>query len=247
MDDAFGEFSKERFPGLVHRLQRMCGNRDTAEDIAIESFARAARHWSVSEPLTPPQRWKWLNNTSQRLLWGWAEGERKQRTLIDRLRQTRPRPRTAPPDADPVVWRNAVHVAGAMERLSVRERQMVVLYYWEDQPVRDIAVLLEIGEGTVKTTLLDARAKLAKWLGLTRRETGDGRGGLAGATLMADQRVDRLLRDTGPLLKRAAWTHENHYEDPGHFEQAWKRVLARYHDLAPGNGTDGSPEQAARP
>lgn len=51
-------------------------------------------------------------------------------------------------------------VLGAVKRLSVRQRAVVVLAYWEDLPIEDIAGRLQISEGSVRRHLARARAKL---------------------------------------------------------------------------------------
>ena len=45
------------------------------------------------------------------------------------------------------------------------QRAVVVLFYWEDQSVFDIARALEVSESTVKQHLFRARARLAGLLG----------------------------------------------------------------------------------
>ena len=65
---------------------------------------------------------------------------------------------------DPDFW-------NAMEKLPVRQRQVVALHYVDDLSVADIAAVLEIAEGTVKAHLHAARQTLAWVLG---DETTDG-------------------------------------------------------------------------
>ncbi|MGC5168639.1 RNA polymerase sigma factor [Luteimicrobium sp. DT211] len=53
----------------------------------------------------------------------------------------------------------------AVARLAPRQRAAVVLHYYVDLPVSDVATLLGCAEGTVKSTLHDARAALERTLG----------------------------------------------------------------------------------
>lgn len=55
-------------------------------------------------------------------------------------------------------------VRGAVARLSVAQRTVVYLVYWEDRTERDIAALLGVAPGTVRQHLLRARAHLRKAL-----------------------------------------------------------------------------------
>ncbi|NEA33261.1 SigE family RNA polymerase sigma factor [Streptomyces sp. SID13031] len=67
-------------------------------------------------------------------------------------------------DADATV---ADEVRQALSTLSPKQRACVVLRYYEDLTVPDIAEQLGCAEGTVKRHLADARVKLAAQLGTT--------------------------------------------------------------------------------
>jgi RNA polymerase sigma-70 factor (ECF subfamily) len=53
----------------------------------------------------------------------------------------------------------------ALQGLTPRQRAMVLAYYIQDRPVRDIAQELGCAEGTVKATLFQSLSKLRKTLG----------------------------------------------------------------------------------
>jgi RNA polymerase sigma-70 factor (ECF subfamily) len=52
----------------------------------------------------------------------------------------------------------------SLQTLTFKERSAVVLFYWEDESLEDIARHLQIPEGTVKSRLSTARKKLQTWL-----------------------------------------------------------------------------------
>ena len=52
----------------------------------------------------------------------------------------------------------------AVAALAPMQRAAVVLYYWEDRPVAEIAELLGVSESTVKQHLHRGRARLASVL-----------------------------------------------------------------------------------
>jgi DNA-directed RNA polymerase specialized sigma24 family protein len=56
-------------------------------------------------------------------------------------------------------------VARAVATLIPMQRAVVVLYYWADESVFDIARALEVSESSVKQHLFRARARLATVLG----------------------------------------------------------------------------------
>lgn len=64
----------------------------------------------------------------------------------------------------------ATDVRSAISQLPERQREIVLLHYYLDASVAATAAAMEISEGTVKTQLHRARAKLAVALGLTEEE-----------------------------------------------------------------------------
>lgn len=56
-------------------------------------------------------------------------------------------------------------IHAAVRRLSRRQRAVVILFYFVDLSVAEVASVLGCTGGTVKSTLSDARAKLSKELG----------------------------------------------------------------------------------
>ena len=57
-----------------------------------------------------------------------------------------------------------VDVLAAVDRLSVQQRAAVVLTYWEDLSVAEVALRLRISEGSVKRHLARARSRLRETL-----------------------------------------------------------------------------------
>jgi RNA polymerase sigma factor (sigma-70 family) len=57
-----------------------------------------------------------------------------------------------------------VDVLAAVDRLSVQQRAAVVLTYWEDLTVAEVAQRLKISEGSVKRHLARARSRLRETL-----------------------------------------------------------------------------------
>ena len=72
-----------------------------------------------------------------------------------RERAVYPQPPPAEPDVD---------LAGAVALLAPMQRASVVLYYFDDLPVAEIARVLVVSESTVKQHLYRARARLADLL-----------------------------------------------------------------------------------
>jgi RNA polymerase sigma-70 factor (ECF subfamily) len=62
-------------------------------------------------------------------------------------------------------WADGLDLRDAVRALPRRQREAVLLHYYVGLPVSEVAELMHCAEGTVKSTLSDARANLAKALG----------------------------------------------------------------------------------
>jgi RNA polymerase sigma-70 factor (ECF subfamily) len=132
--------------------------RDAAEDVAQEAFARAFERFGQ---LRDRDRFRaWL----VRMTW---------RLAIDRWRADRRRAaREEAAFEEPVASVEDVAVAReraarlweAMDRLPERLRIVTVLAAIEGHGMREVAALLELPEGTVKSRLFEARKALAESL-----------------------------------------------------------------------------------
>ena len=145
-----------RYQMSVYNLTlRMLGNAADAEDATQEVFLRAFRRLHQYRPAEPFGAW----------LYGIAR-----HYSIDLLRR---RPRSynlgqasGEDDAETVALghleRNRIQTA--LNQLAVRDRALLVLRYWEDQSIENIAETLGMSEGAARVALLRARRSLASML-----------------------------------------------------------------------------------
>ena len=140
----FGPVSRTVFL-IVH-------DRCLAEDIAQEALYRMLRHWRTVSRYEAPEAW--VRRVAIRI--AVREVQRAAaRPAKERLGQpVLPDPDLPDPD-----------LASAVAGLAPMQRAAVVLYYWEDRPVAEIARVLEVSESTVKQHLHRARHRLAELLG----------------------------------------------------------------------------------
>lgn len=137
---------------------RLLGNPADAEDATQEVFLRAFQRLHQYRPGEPFGAW----------LTGIARHH-----AIDVLRRRREPAAPTGPRATVDVERlvldriDRAQVQAAVNRLPNRDRTLLVLRYWEDQPVERIAQLLGMTEGAAKVALLRARRSLA---GILARE-----------------------------------------------------------------------------
>jgi RNA polymerase sigma-70 factor, ECF subfamily len=156
--EAFAELLP-RYRGKVYRLCcALLGDPAQAEDAAQESLVRI---------------WRALPNYDGRAslsTWIYTITRNRCLTAIQRRRDFAPLDeevehlagdlQSAAPDPDevPALLRELVNA------LPERYRRVLTLFYYEDRSVSEVAEMLAIPQGTVKTTLYRARAQLAEQL-----------------------------------------------------------------------------------
>ena len=141
----FDEFVAPHLSILRAVALREVGRSD-AEDLVQDTLLRAWRRWSSFDRARGSAR-AWLCAI-----------------LLDQVRGRRRRWKPArEPDlalaiAEPTEQR--IDMERAIRKLPPRQRQVIVLYYLVDLPVDEIASVIGVSPGTVKSTLSDARARL---------------------------------------------------------------------------------------
>jgi len=145
---------------LAFRIARaVVRNEADAEDVAQEALLRAYRK---SEDLRDPSRFRaWVVRISFRLaLDRWRSARRRER------RETAwalPEMRPAPPTAEQIAVSNEFHgrLERALEELPDKARLVLVLTAIQGYTLEEVASMLEIPLGTVKSRLFFARKQLA--------------------------------------------------------------------------------------
>jgi RNA polymerase sigma-70 factor (ECF subfamily) len=144
---------EQYYPALVRMLYRRTGDRDRAEDLAQETFARA-----VSAPPDNPRPWLFavaLNLVREE---GRRTVTRGRRLELLRAEQDRP---AAGPDTDVVRNEDAARVRAALAELNERDREALLLKA-EGFNYEEIAATLGLAKGAVGTTLARARRRLVE-------------------------------------------------------------------------------------
>lgn len=99
----------------------------------------------------------WLAVVASRVAADRHRSRKREANLRERLAARWSRTPAGPSEDDRVL---ALSVADGLHALPARQRQLLTLRYYADLPVRDIARLLEVPEGTVKSRLHAAVAAL---------------------------------------------------------------------------------------
>ena len=140
-------------PSLVRMLYRRTGDRDRAEEIAQEVFARA-----VAAPPRNPR--PWLFAVALNLVREQARTAARQGRRLVLYRAEQP-DRTAPPDEELDRAERISRVRTALESLTARDREALLLKA-EGFSYPDIAATLGLAPGAVGTTLARARRRLVE-------------------------------------------------------------------------------------
>lgn len=147
----FAELYQRCYRRLVLTAYGMTGDLGAAEEITQEAFTLAyGRRGRVSRADSPEA---WLRTVVVNL----ARRRFRRTAMLDRL--LRRQSAEAVPDHLPLGEHLDLHVA--IRRLDEDLRSVVVLHYLADLPVDEVAAILEIPVGTVKSRLSRARNTLA--------------------------------------------------------------------------------------
>jgi len=170
----------ERYQGPVYRLAfRIVRSERDAEEVAQDAFVRA---WvGLREFRGDASFSTWIHRIVFRRALDRAALLRRRRlreTAIEGI-DVEAIPAMDPPRASGVagaaggaVSREGLRLARLLGTLPETQRAVIALYYYEDYDVKEIAGILEIPEGTVKTHLSRARSALRRgWMRESRGET----------------------------------------------------------------------------
>ncbi|NJP43544.1 RNA polymerase sigma factor [Actinacidiphila epipremni] len=153
-DRAAAELFAALYPGLAGWCRRLVDDDGTAHEIASEAFARLWAHWSAVEE---PRGFVYV--TAANLVRDhWRKLDRERRAV----RRAGTEAALARQQAGA---ESSVPVRLLVQSLPERLRTAVLLYYYADLPIREIAVLTKRKEGTIRADLHAAREYLRAGLG----------------------------------------------------------------------------------
>ena len=148
----------ERYRNEVYRTACLItGSRADGEDLTQEAFVTAL---GAIGSLRDPARFRhWLLRLLTRAAWKYCRKARREAPVEAVLDG-------AAEDALSACLRSETQrqLYAAVAALDEKRRTVVVLHYFQDLPVREIARILEVTEGTVKSRLYSARRHLRQAL-----------------------------------------------------------------------------------
>jgi RNA polymerase sigma-70 factor, ECF subfamily len=152
--DWFAGLYQTSYRRLVLMTYALTNDLGEAEEITQEAFALAYGRQARVASADSPEAWiRTVAINLVRRRW-------RRKAMLDRiLRRHTPEPEPAEPASAHLDLHHAIRSLGA------EQRAVVILHYLADLPVDEVASLLDIPIGTVKSRLSRARAALAVALG----------------------------------------------------------------------------------
>ncbi|RJL22116.1 SigE family RNA polymerase sigma factor [Bailinhaonella thermotolerans] len=150
-DDEFREYVVTRGPALLRTAYGLTGNRADAEDLLQAALTKTYLAWDRIQDRNSLDGYVRRAMVNTQISW-WRRRKLEEYPSdeMPELASDDPAHRS---DLHDMMWR-------ALERLPPRQRDAVVLRYYEDLPESEIAHVLGITIGTVKSTVSRAIAKL---------------------------------------------------------------------------------------
>jgi RNA polymerase sigma-70 factor (sigma-E family) len=150
--EQFDQLAAARYPALLAYATLLAGSRAHAEDLVQDALLR-----TFSRPRRFPTIGHAEAYTRRAILSVFLDGHRRRATLVRSFSRVAERPVTVDPTSN-VDDRD--RVAAALEDLSPRVRACIVLRYYDDLTVPDLAHRLGISTGTAKRYLSEGAAQL---------------------------------------------------------------------------------------
>jgi RNA polymerase sigma-70 factor (ECF subfamily) len=162
----------DRHRHLVYRTAlAICNDPDAASDLLQDVFLRLHRfadRVDADRPLEP-----WLYRVTANLAYTWIKRHYKWSRPLEEIVEWLTVNKKQTPQNLLEMDDDSRRVQFALGKLPIPQRLVVALYYIDDLPLQEIAEILEIPVGTVKSRLYYGRLALKKNLGLNVASTAE--------------------------------------------------------------------------
>jgi RNA polymerase sigma-70 factor (ECF subfamily) len=162
-DAALRQLFDRHAPWLAARLRKTLPP-DDVEDVLQETFLAVWKNAGAYQPRGTPAAWLWVIARNQAALLLRKQGPAT-RALPDEALLDEDRPVSDPAEAVATRTDLDVAAAAALGPPGCRDREVWRLRYEEDRPVAEVAELMGVPEGTVKSRVHRARRLLRAALG----------------------------------------------------------------------------------
>jgi DNA-directed RNA polymerase specialized sigma24 family protein len=151
VDDDYARLFRAEFPRVRRTVRLIVHDAVSAEDLTQDAFVQLLLHWRKVSRFDRPDAW--VRRVAIRLAVRHLKRENRRVLVEGTLAPGAPWPG---PDPD---------VINAVRALPPKQQAVLVLFYYEDRPMAEIADLLDISESTGFVHLHRARRTLAAALG----------------------------------------------------------------------------------
>ncbi len=153
-DKAAGEqLVTENYRRVYGMLRSLTDHREVAEDLTQQTFARA---WQALPGFRGEARLStWICRIAYHEYTHWRR-DRREFASLEEARDV--------PDLKAVIGLRTVLFARALEQLPEEMRETFLLHYEQELAVKEIALILDVPAGTVKSRLFTARNRLRELL-----------------------------------------------------------------------------------
>lgn len=162
--DALGTlYDRHRY--MVYRTAlAISGEPEAAADLLQDVFLRLyrfAERIDDTRPLEP-----WLYRVTTNLAYTWVKRRHRWLSPLEDIAEWLAGSKKQTPQYASEMYEESQQIQQAVSNLPIQQRIVIVLYYVNDLSLQEIAEILEIPEGTVKSRLHYGRQALKKTLGL---------------------------------------------------------------------------------
>lgn len=171
---AINEMVTRKLPRLLALASRMLGDADEARDVAQESFLRIwkqAAQWRSGQARFDT----WLHRVALNLCYDRLR-RRKAQPLAQEDEPSEPVDTAPLPDEQLEASARSEHMAAALAALPDRQREAIVLQYYQELSNIEAAALLDISVDALESLLSRARRNLRQHLAASYGETALRRG-----------------------------------------------------------------------
>jgi RNA polymerase sigma-70 factor (sigma-E family) len=165
-ESEFSAFCAGEHPRLVGALSLYCGDPAVAEELAQDALARACRDWNRVRRLAAPGAW--VHRVAINLAHSHFRRKGAEARAGQRVHSMPGSEQQFGGDHD-----TALTIRSAVASLPQRQRVAVVLRYYLDLPVGQVALIMQCPEGTVKTLTSKAISSLRRTLSADLKEARD--------------------------------------------------------------------------
>lgn len=170
-EQAIARLVREVWPGVWRAALAVSGSPEAAEDATQDALDRAFGDLGRFENVAHLARWLRSTAINRAIDLRRSDGARAQRERV--LATDRGRPAE---HHDGLTWESQdPELLEACRRLTPEMRHVLLLHFWADMELGDIAAALEVPVGTVKSRLARALSRLREDL-LEETEDADGLG-----------------------------------------------------------------------